>query len=153
MAARINLVCYLKPFLSFSFFCKSVFTPNMGFTELEDTVTLLPQVFLPALCVWLTPLVCSSSSLCLMAILPGALSSQCHREFKNKKGWEPKCIMPFPFPSFKPFPLLISVIFSRTLSNLSAKMKDIHFCIIITHIACSLALLPFLFVFYCIYLH
>ena len=60
-------------------------------------------------------------------------SSQCYREFKNKKRREPKCIPPFPFPSLKPFPLLSSIICTRTLSNLSAKTKDIHLCMIITH--------------------
>ncbi len=46
------------------------------------------------------------------------------------------------------------IICTRALSNLSAKTYyDIHFCMIIMHIACSLAFLPFLFVFYCIYLH
>ena len=82
-------------------------------------------------------------------------SSQCYsyREFKNKKGREPQCIPPFPFPSLKPFPFLISIIRTRTLSDLFAKMKDIYFCMIITHIESSLALLPSLFVCYCIYLH
>ena len=45
----------------------------MGFTQLEDTVTFLSQALVPAICVWMTPLVCPS--LCLMAILTGALAS------------------------------------------------------------------------------
>ncbi len=114
----------------------------MGFTQLEDTVTLLPPVFVPALCVWLTPLVCSSLS------LNGKFarrSSQCYREFKNKKGGRINPSRHSHFPLLNPFPILISVICTRTLSNLSTKTKDILFCTITTHVACSLARLPFLF--------
>jgi hypothetical protein len=121
----------------------------MGFTQLEDTVTLLPQVFVPALCVWLTPLVCSS--LCLDGDF-ARRSSQCYREFKNTKGERINPSRHSHFPLFNPFPLLIRVICTRTSSNMSAKTKDIHFCTITMHVARSLALLPFLFVFYCIYL-
>jgi hypothetical protein len=122
----------------------------MGFTQLEDTVTLLHQVFVPVLCVWLTPLVCSS--LCIDGNF-ARRSSQCYREFKNKKGGSLNASCHSHFPFLNPFPLLISIIRTRTLSNLSAKTKDIHFCTITTHVACILALSPFLVVFYCIYLH
>jgi hypothetical protein len=98
----------------------------------------------------LTPRVCSS--LCLDGNF-AMRSSQCYREFKNEKGGSINPSLHSHFPLLNPFHLLISVICTRTLSNLSAKTKDIHVGTITTHVACSPALLPFLSVFDCIYLH
>ena len=75
--------------------------------------------------------------------------SQCYsyREFKNKKGGSLNASRHFNFPHLNPSSTH-SIICTRTLSNLSAKTNDVDFCMIITHVACSLAFLPFLFVFY-----
>ena len=118
----------------------------MGFMQLEDTVTFLSQALVSAMCL------ADTASVPQQSLPYGNFArcfSQCYsyREFKNKKGGSLNASRHFNFPHLNPSSTH-SIICTRTLSNLSAKTNDVDFCMIITHVACSLAFLPFLFVFY-----
>ncbi len=93
---------YSYPFYSFSFFDKSVCTPIWDFCNKKILETLL-WVFVPAICVWLTPCVCYS--LCLMAIFPGTIARGTGRLRTNKAG--AKMLPAFPIPILNPLSFLL----------------------------------------------
>jgi hypothetical protein len=71
----------------------------MGFLQLDDTL----WVFVPAICVWLTPHVCYS--LCLIVILPGTLAKATGILRTNKAG--AKMLPAFPIPILIPLSFLL----------------------------------------------